>query len=114
MRIQSIVTPSVGLEQPQCVAWEPCFAQDLEWTFLHALGRLGTPGGTSAYFRLSTRPVDQAWTGAGVLYFARLSARRTASRMSRIVGTPEYRQMTIRSWTTTTKLLELLEARGLS
>ena len=55
--------------------------------------------------------VDQAWAGSGVVYFARLSARRTQSRMSRIVGTPEYQQMTIRSWSTTTKLLGLLEAR---
>lgn len=57
---QSIITPSIGLEQPQCVAWEPCFTQDLEWTLLHALGQLGRPGGTSAYFRLSTRPIDQS------------------------------------------------------
>jgi pyruvate dehydrogenase E1 component len=57
---QSVITPSVGLEQPRCVAWEPAFGQDLEWTLLHALGRLGRPGGTSAYFRLSTRPIDQA------------------------------------------------------
>ncbi len=35
---QSIITPSVGLEQPRCVAWEPAFGQDLEWTLLHALG----------------------------------------------------------------------------
>jgi len=53
--------------------------------------------------------VDQAWPGTGVLYFARLSERRTASRMGRIAGTPEYKQMTIRSWTTTTKLLDLLD-----
>lgn len=57
---QSIVTPSVGLEQPRCVAWEPAFGQDLEWTLLHALSRLGRDDGTSAYFRLSTRPIDQA------------------------------------------------------
>lgn len=57
---QSIVTPSVGLEQPRCVAWEPAFGQDLEWTLLHALSQLGREGGTSAYFRLSTRPIDQA------------------------------------------------------
>ena len=56
---QSVTTPSIGIEQPGCVAWEPAFGQDLEWAFLHALGRLGRPGGTSAYFRLSTRPVDQ-------------------------------------------------------
>lgn len=57
---QSIVTPSIGVEQPRCVAWEPAFGQDLEWTLLDALGRLGKPAGTSAYFRLSTRPIDQA------------------------------------------------------
>jgi len=55
---QSITTPSIGLEQPGCVAWEPAFAQDLEWTFLHAMTQIGIPGGTSAYFRLSTRPLD--------------------------------------------------------
>ncbi len=57
---QSIITPSVGLEQPRCVAWEPAFGQDLEWTLLAALAGLGHRDGTSAYFRLSTRPVDQA------------------------------------------------------
>jgi len=57
---QSIVTPSVGIEQPRCIAWEPAFGQDLEWALLDALSRLGKPGGTSAYFRLSTRPLDQA------------------------------------------------------
>ena len=57
---QSILTPSVGLEQPGCIAWEPAFAQDLEWTLLHALSLLGRPGGCSSYFRLSTRPIDQA------------------------------------------------------
>jgi uncharacterized protein (DUF1697 family) len=53
--------------------------------------------------------VDQAWAGAGVLYFARLSSRRTQSKLGSVVGTPEYRLMTIRSWRTTTKLLELLD-----
>lgn len=57
---QSIITPSVGLEQPRCVAWEPAWGQDLEWMLLHALGRLGREDGTAAYLRLSTRPIDQA------------------------------------------------------
>jgi pyruvate dehydrogenase E1 component len=57
---QSIITPSVGLEQPRCVAWEPAFGQDLEWTLLDALSMLGRPDGSSAYFRLTTRPIDQA------------------------------------------------------
>jgi pyruvate dehydrogenase E1 component len=56
---QSIITPSVGLEQPRCIAWEPAFGQDLEWTLLRALSLLGKPGGSSSYFRLSTRPLDQ-------------------------------------------------------
>lgn len=55
---QSISTPSIGLEQPGCTAWEPAFAQDLEWCFLHAMSQVGKPDGTSAYFRLSTRPID--------------------------------------------------------
>ena len=38
---QSIVTPSIGIAQPGCTAWEPAFGRDLEWTLLHALGRLG-------------------------------------------------------------------------
>jgi len=53
--------------------------------------------------------VDQAWPGRGVVYFARLGERRAQSRMSRIVGTPEYQRMTVRNWATTTKLLALLD-----
>ncbi len=60
---QSIVTPSIGIGQPGCTAWEPAFGRDLEWTLLHALGRLGRPDGESAYFRLSTRPIDQGLAG---------------------------------------------------
>ncbi|MGI5132598.1 transketolase-like TK C-terminal-containing protein [Pseudonocardia sp. CA-107938] len=57
---QSISTPSVGLEQPGCTAYEPAFAIEVEWTLLAALAQLGRPDGTSAYLRLSTRPVDQS------------------------------------------------------
>ncbi|HEX3909231.1 MAG TPA: pyruvate dehydrogenase [Solirubrobacteraceae bacterium] len=57
---QSIITPSVGIEQPRCTAWEPAFGQDLEWTLLHALSQLGHEHGSSSYLRLSTRPIEQA------------------------------------------------------
>ncbi|HVF06580.1 MAG TPA: pyruvate dehydrogenase [Frankiaceae bacterium] len=57
---QSVITPSVGLEQPGVTGWEPAFAQDLEWILLHALSRLGRPDGEGAYLRLTTRPLDQA------------------------------------------------------
>src|SRR5215467_8409754 len=56
---QSITTPSIGLEQPGCVSYEPAFAIDCEWAMLACLSRLGRPDGSSAYLRLSTRPVSQ-------------------------------------------------------
>jgi pyruvate dehydrogenase E1 component len=75
---QSVITPSIGVAQPACVAWEPAFGQDLEWCFLHALSRLGQPGGTSAYFRLSTRPVEQALAAVPQDEAAREERRRNA------------------------------------
>ena len=56
---QSITTPSIGIEQPGCVSYEPAFAIDTEWCLLASLARLGRPDGSSAYLRLSTRPVSQ-------------------------------------------------------
>ncbi len=53
--------------------------------------------------------VDQVWSGDSVLYFARLSDRRTESLMGKIVGTPAYKLMTIRNWKTTITLFEMLE-----
>jgi uncharacterized protein (DUF1697 family) len=55
--------------------------------------------------------VDKIWPGEGVIYSQRLSAERTRSRLSKIVGTPEYKSMTIRNWNTTIRLLELIAAR---
>ncbi|WP_123024704.1 transketolase-like TK C-terminal-containing protein [Mycolicibacterium stellerae] len=60
---QSIKTPSIGLEQPGCISYEPAFAVEVEWTLLHCMSRLGRPDGQSAYLRLSTRPVEQALAG---------------------------------------------------
>lgn len=56
---QSIKTPSIGLEQPACLSFEPAFVQEVEWTLLAAMAQMGRPGGRSAYLRLSTKPVDQ-------------------------------------------------------
>lgn len=57
--------------------------------------------------------VDKIWVGDGVIYSQRLSAKRTQSRLSKIIGTPAYKSMTIRNWNTTTKLLNMLEERKL-
>jgi pyruvate dehydrogenase E1 component len=56
---QSIKTPSIGLEQPGCTSYEPAFALEVEWILLHCISQLGRPNGTSAYLRLTTRPVHQ-------------------------------------------------------
>lgn len=57
--------------------------------------------------------VDEVSAGSGVLYFSRLVRKAAQSHMPRIVSMPAYKQMTIRNWNTTTRLLELMgRARG--
>lgn len=52
--------------------------------------------------------VDSVWQGDGVIYSQRLSAERTKSRLGVIILSPLYKSMTIRSWNTTLKLLDIL------
>ncbi|HSZ40141.1 MAG TPA: pyruvate dehydrogenase [Trebonia sp.] len=75
---QSVITPSIGLEQPGCVSYEPAFAVDAEWTLLASLSLIGRPGGSSAYLRLSTRPVDQTLAAVPADPAARERRRRQA------------------------------------
>jgi uncharacterized protein (DUF1697 family) len=56
--------------------------------------------------------VDQSWIGPGALYFARLTALATKSRLSAIASSPIYPRITIRNWNTTTKLVALLDERA--
>lgn len=53
--------------------------------------------------------VDRVWSGTGVIYFSRLSERRSQSKLSKLASTKAYGLMTIRNWNTTTRLAELLE-----
>lgn len=80
-------------------------------TYLSDVVFLKAPLTPKAAFEVLERRegVDEAWAGRGVVYFQRLAAQRTKSRLSRIVSLPEYQLMTIRSWSTTTKLLELVD-----
>ncbi|MGH2590075.1 MAG: DUF1697 domain-containing protein [Actinomycetota bacterium] len=58
---------------------------------------------------VSTKPgVDEMHAGTGVLYFSRLTAKATQSRLNKIASSPIYPSVTIRNWNTTTKLLELM------
>ena len=58
---QSTVTPSLGIELPNLLFYEPCFARELEWTLLEALRQCADrEHGLSTYLRLSTKNVDQS------------------------------------------------------
>lgn len=53
--------------------------------------------------------VDNAYAGKKVLYFQRLISKASQSYLSKIVTLPIYKNMTIRNWNTTTKLLALMQ-----
>jgi uncharacterized protein (DUF1697 family) len=53
--------------------------------------------------------VDTAHAGPGALYFSRLIAKAAQSRLSQIAALPIYKEMTIRTWNTTTALLRLMD-----
>ncbi len=67
---QSTITPSIGLELPGVTALEPAYATALDWLMCDALGRIAAGKSTvddsgvtdkgAYYFRLTTRPLDQA------------------------------------------------------
>jgi uncharacterized protein (DUF1697 family) len=56
--------------------------------------------------------IDRVWKGKEVVYHARLAARASGSRLSNVMSFPEYKNMTIRSWSTTSKLAELMASRS--
>ncbi len=60
---------------------------------------------------VETRPgVDEVMAGPDVLYFSRLAARASQTRLTRLISLPIYQYMSIRNWNTTRKLLELMNA----
>jgi pyruvate dehydrogenase E1 component len=66
---QSTLTASVGLELPNVTLLEPAYAVALDWLLCGALANVASPAKADAvgnvedgsyYFRLTTRPLDQA------------------------------------------------------
>lgn len=53
--------------------------------------------------------VDSIAPGPGALYFSRKAAQASKTRITRLMSMPVFQQMTVRSWRTTTRLLEMLE-----
>jgi pyruvate dehydrogenase E1 component len=58
---QSTVTPSLGIELPNVIFYEPAFGREVEWTLLDGIRRCcDRENGSSTYLRLSTKAVDQS------------------------------------------------------
>lgn len=58
---QSSVTPSLGIELPNLLFYEPSFAKEVDWILLEALRQCwDREHGLSTYLRLSTKPTDQS------------------------------------------------------
>ena len=52
--------------------------------------------------------VDEVSAGRGVIYFSRVKSKATRSRLNRVASLPIYKQMTIRNWNTTSRLLRMM------
>jgi uncharacterized protein (DUF1697 family) len=62
---------------------------------------------SAALQQLSTKAgVDLVFAGSHALYFRRLSSKATQSHLNRVAQLPIYRDMTLRNWNTTRKLLQ--------
>lgn len=58
---QSTITPSIGIELPDVVLFEPAFAKEVEWILIDAMRSVSDrKHGHSTYLRLSTKPVEQS------------------------------------------------------
>jgi uncharacterized protein (DUF1697 family) len=53
--------------------------------------------------------VDEVHEGNRVLYFKRLKEKITKTYLTKIIGTPVYKYMTLRNWETTKKLFDLMK-----
>jgi uncharacterized protein (DUF1697 family) len=54
--------------------------------------------------------VDSVAPGPGAIYFSRVAARATKTRIQRFMAMPIFQQMTVRTWRTSIRLLEKLDA----
>jgi pyruvate dehydrogenase E1 component len=89
---QSLMPPSFGIESPLITYYEPCFAQELEWILLDAVGRiLSEPGAESFYLRLATVGQPQSLFPAGAGAEMRRDVLAGGYRLVDRRGQPGYR-----------------------
>jgi uncharacterized protein (DUF1697 family) len=53
--------------------------------------------------------VDSVAPGPGAIYFSRVAAQASKTRITRFMNMPVFRQITVRNWRTTTRLLQMLD-----
>jgi pyruvate dehydrogenase E1 component len=74
---QSTVTPSLGIELPGVVFYEPAFGREVEWVLLDGMRRCcDRESGSSTYLRLSTKAVDQSLMDEPLARFGEEGLRR--------------------------------------
>lgn len=56
--------------------------------------------------------VDSVAIAPGAIYFSRVAAQASKTRITRLMSMPVFGQMTVRSWRTTTRLFEMLGGEG--
>jgi pyruvate dehydrogenase E1 component len=74
---QSTITPSIGIELPNLIFYEPAFGKEVEWTLLEALRQIADrQHGTSTYLRLTTKTVDQSLIAPAIERLGEETVRR--------------------------------------
>ena len=74
---QSTVTPSLGIELPNLVFYEPTFAREVDWVMLEAIRLcIDREHGLSSYLRLSTKPIDQTLLDEPIARLGEVELRR--------------------------------------
>lgn len=92
---QSTVTPSLGIELPNLVFYEPTFAREVDWVMLEAIRLcIDRVDGMSSYLRLSTKPVDQTLLDEAIARIGEQELRRQVLAggyriVDRTVATPD-------------------------
>ncbi|MEJ7839749.1 MAG: 1-deoxy-D-xylulose-5-phosphate synthase N-terminal domain-containing protein, partial [Thermomicrobiales bacterium] len=92
---QSTVTPSLGIELPNLVFYEPTFAREVDWVMLEAIRLcIDRVHGMSSYLRLSTKPVDQTLLDEAIARIGEQELRRQVLAggyriVDRTIATPD-------------------------
>jgi pyruvate dehydrogenase E1 component len=92
---QSAVTPSLGIELPNVIFYEPAFGRETEWILLDGMRSCcDRAKGHSTYLRLSTKPVDQSLMDEPIARFGEDELRRQVLAggyriIDRTLATPE-------------------------